>query len=580
MKIKNLLVLLFLFIIIFCSYFKGNVWAQEDEIQQEYEISETEKQQILGIIDSIKEGIDLFSDTFSTFVIYTPDVTSDPIDILGKYEIKNTSIFRNVLIGITTPVLAVFIIFKGIQLITSDESSIKIREFVYRVIGVICLFLLSNFIFAYSIKINNLFIESITDGNNFSEYLIDYFALIETSIKEGNISDYAFFEFNPVVQGVGSVTSLPFTVPLFLMFLIFIFIGLQFIIRFITLYFLSIFYPLIIPFILLESTEGVVFSYFRVWFSFLIHQPIFIIGYSLVINIVDGMLTNGANFNLLLTYIGAMIFLSSINVFIGKILSESYIKLNSNIKVAAKSLFSDRGLAFQNQGGSARSIVSRSNGVKTRNHYSNMSNNRKVLKDFYCNSRVDVALGRKKKALNGVNDKRINKGRLRGDLKVKKRSISGKLPKVNKIIFNKNHLSELKKEIHRNGIVINYHDIDLNIISIKGDIYIFKDKENSIVYNYLSLEDAEADDVNKDELKKVNTKDFRLLDLNKDLIKDFDPGIISSKKIKICKISELKKFIEDNKDRLKENNIDGIAVYVVSRLNKDRSIFRINSVNV
>ncbi len=120
----------------------------------------------------------------------------------------------------------------------------------------------------------------------------------------------------------------------------------------------------------------------------------------------------------------------------------------------------------------------------------------------------------------------------------------------------------------------------MNIISIKGDIYIFKDKENSIVYNYLSLEDAEADDVNKDELKKVNTKDFRLLDLNKDLIKDFDPGIISSKKIKICKISELKKFIEDNKDRLKENNIDGIAVYVVSRLNKDRSIFRINSVNV
>src|SRR5436309_3350733 len=88
-----------------------------------------------------------------------------------------------------------------------------------------------------------------------------------------------------------------FSIQLVLFFLIgFLFIAFQFVIRFAFLLFLSVLFPIAIPFAISEKTEGITNTYFKTWFMFLIHQPAFALGYVLAIGFLQAILkTNGAS---------------------------------------------------------------------------------------------------------------------------------------------------------------------------------------------------------------------------------------------------------------------------------------------
>src|SRR6185437_16044284 len=117
----------------------------------------------------------------------------------------------------------------------------------------------------------------------FSTFITDFLKNEQQQITNGaDPKQFGIPDSQPSILGVGqSFWQIILQVTLFLIALLFfligfLFIAFQFIIRFATLLFLSVLYPIAIPFAISEKTEGITNTYFKTWFMFLIHQPAFV----------------------------------------------------------------------------------------------------------------------------------------------------------------------------------------------------------------------------------------------------------------------------------------------------------------
>lgn len=342
------------------------VKAQENqETQEADEGSGLNVFQALAIqqtIESAKNGIELFSDTLDLFVGYTPHVEENKIELKvptsdGNEVIKtinNADFLRKPFLVISIAILAVLISVRGVQYITSDErdwGSFKGELMNY--VWTILLLLAAPLIFFISISITNAFNKELLGEQNLSSFIIEFFEDLEAEVDLDNlevdaddnktIGDWIQDIFNwgskEAVQElpeemqtqlsvIGYVQAMPYMIPIALMFLFFLFIAFQFIIRFISLYFLTVIYPLIMPFYLIKGTRGFITSYWKVWATTLVHQPAFILGYVLIANLLKSIVTGGATFNSLLIFVGFLIFLTGINVFMGRIVGDAWSALS------------------------------------------------------------------------------------------------------------------------------------------------------------------------------------------------------------------------------------------------------------
>lgn len=557
----------------------GVIYAQEDPPSDE--LTETDKQQITVLIQSIKDGINLFEDTFSTFVNSTPDVTQDPLVISEEYTISYTLVFRNVLLGITTPLIALMIVFKGIQLITTEVSGDILRSFFYRVLIVVCLFIVVPFILSYTIQISNVFIESISGNKQFSAFLIEYFDDVEKGVAEGDADSFAFFKFNPVVQGVGSVTSLPFTVPVFLMFLIFIFIGLQFIIRFISLYFLSILYPIVIPFALTSSTQNVVISYFKAWITFLLHQPAFMLGYVLTIKIVEGMLVGGVNFNVLLIYVGVMIFLAGINVMVSKIFGEALGTLSANFKVAATGLFAGKSVLYSSHR-AAGSTIKR---MKTsRQTNTNGLQKVKLSPGIQGGGKGGARIKLTKRTVSKKPTPKLVKGTKVNRKQPELKTDLHKIDQLTAIEKDSQSDSSVIEEFKKQGVSVLQGDKNLGILKATGSMYLYIEPGSKLSTLYLSIANAKTEGISRNELKEVKLENFKFIDLsNKKALEKHNNAVKALSRYKgkagkqlLLSQSSTKKqilnFFNAVKHSMKTYGVKGVAVYADTKSGSSRII--------
>src|SRR5205823_5166441 len=94
----------------------------------------------------------------------------------------------------------------------------------------------------------------------------------------------------------------------------FLYIVFQAMIRFISLLFLSVKFPLVLTFALSERTENITNTFFKTWFTFLIQQPAFVLGFAIVSSILGSILTvHGGSMGTLFLFSGALIFLGGVN---------------------------------------------------------------------------------------------------------------------------------------------------------------------------------------------------------------------------------------------------------------------------
>ena len=310
-------------------------WTNEFSVQNEPS----------SVITLLKNFIQGFDSILGGFIFYTPDPLANTITLKDGSEIVGVSKYRDIFYQIAIPILAIIIAGIAITKLGSDNTQ-ELKSFALRFFIVIALFLTVPLILSYSIQFNNLLVNKISETQEFTGFLDNYFDKSNEQILEGNDSEsFGIPSFDISLQG-GIFKSLgKFIVQIFLFALTFLFLlfgflylGFQFVIRFATLLFLGVIYPIVLPFALAERTQGIVQTYFKTWFTFLIQQPAFVLGFAIATDIFNSILeSQGPSVGMLFFYTGFLFFLGGVNMLVARIFGDAWTAASNNMVAAISS---------------------------------------------------------------------------------------------------------------------------------------------------------------------------------------------------------------------------------------------------
>lgn len=263
-------------------------------------------------------GFDWISDGI---IFHTPDIFTNPITLQDGTQLNGVSQFRNIFWDIAIPVFAIILAAVALSHINSDNMY-QLKNFGKRFVVVAVLFIISASLLEYSIEFINLLDQQIMNQgtNTIVPMMVSYVNSPDfQSVVSFNWNPLSFFNPNTLLQVLLLIIAFGF-------FLIgFLYIIFQAVARFIALLILSVLLPIAIPFALSERTQNITNTYFKMWFTFLIGQPAFILGYCLSSVILASLLrAHGGSIGTLFLFSGSLLFLGGINVFVGRIFGDGW----------------------------------------------------------------------------------------------------------------------------------------------------------------------------------------------------------------------------------------------------------------
>lgn len=278
-----------------------------------------------GVLNSFFSGFDWVS---SGLIFNTPELLGDTITLKDGTVLSGLSQFRTIFSDIAIPIFVLIVSYTALSHITHDNT-VQLKNFFKRLVFVVVLFIVTPSILSYSIQFINLLNEKIIAQNayNIATFVQAYVNTEEFRRLIGVSSPFQTLVFNgnTLIQMIVLIIAIGF-------FLIgFLYIVFQAMIRFISLLFLSVIFPLVLPFALSEKTENITNTYFKTWFTFLIQQPAFVLGFAIVSSILGSIITShGASMGTLFLFSGSLIFLGGVNIFVGRIFGDGWTMMSAN----------------------------------------------------------------------------------------------------------------------------------------------------------------------------------------------------------------------------------------------------------
>lgn len=310
-------------------------WTNEFSVQNEP----------TSVITLLKNFIKGFDSILGGFIFYTPDPLANTITLKDGSEIVGVTKYRDIFYQIAIPILAIIIAGIAVTKLGSENTQ-ELKSFAVRFFLVIALFLTVPLMLSYSIQFSNLLVNKISETQEFTGFLDSYFDKSNEQIVAGASSEsFGIPSFDISLQS-GIFKSLgKFIVQIFLFALTFLFLlfgflylGFQFVIRFATLLFLGVIYPIVLPFALAERTQGIVQTFFKTWFTFLIQQPAFVLGFAIATDIFNSILeSHGPSVGMLFFYTGFLFFLGGVNMLVARIFGDAWTAASNNMVAAISS---------------------------------------------------------------------------------------------------------------------------------------------------------------------------------------------------------------------------------------------------
>lgn len=317
----------------------------------------TAEQQAAGssVLNNFFSGFDWIS---SGLIFNTPSLLDSSIKLKDGTELSGLGQYRTIFSDIAIPIFVLIISYIALSHITNDNT-LQLKNFLKRLIFVVVLFIITPGILTYSIQFINLLNEKIIDKNayNLATFVLNYVDSDNfRNLIRFNASPLSFFNQNTILQLIVLVIAVGF-------FMIgFLYVVFQAMIRFIALLFLSVIFPLVLPFALSERTENITNTYFKTWFTFLIQQPAFVLGFAIVSTIMGSILTsNGGSIGTLFLFSASLIFLGGVNIFVGRIFGDGWSLVSSN----AQSMIGNRAITGTSSEIKRGAFTGRSVGVRS-----------------------------------------------------------------------------------------------------------------------------------------------------------------------------------------------------------------------
>lgn len=442
-----------------------------------------------SIITLLKGFIEGFDSLLGGFIFYTPDPFADSIKLKDDSTIPGVTKYRNVFHQIAIPILAIVIAVFAVTKIGSDNTY-ELKSFAIRFIVVIALFITVPTVLSYTIQFNNLLVKQISETQNFTGFLNDYFDKSQEAIANNENSEkFGIPSFDVALQG-GIFRSLgKFIVQIFLFAITFLFmlcgflyLGYQFVIRFATLLFLGVIYPIVIPFALTERTQTIVQTYFKTWFTFLIQQPAFALGFAISTDIFASILqAQGPSVGLLFFYTGFLFFLGGVNMLVAKIFGDVWTAMSGNMIAA---------------------VSSRAVGTP-------ISSSFKDFKNAAFGKSLSATLGNKTRNL------------FASSKDSKSADILDQLPDVKPIkesttytARNKKPDSEFATNLSNKGFGVTLENAKQGIVSVSGGAYKYEDNRTGLTTYYPTMTEGVQDGIPEDKLQHVNLEKAPFIDLS------------------------------------------------------------------
>jgi hypothetical protein len=440
------------------------------------------------IITLLKNFINGYDSVLGGFIFFTPNPLGDKITLADNSEIPGVTKYRNIFYQIAIPLLAIVIGAIGISKIGSDNGE-QLKSFAVRLILTVALFVTVPLILSYSIQFNNLLVNKITNNHSFTAFLTDYLDQSQVQIDAGGASEtygipnYDISLVGGVFKSLGKFIVQIFLFALTFLFLLggFLYIGFQFVIRFATLLFLGVIYPIIIPFMLSEKTEKIVFSFFKSWFTFLIQQPAFVLGFAMATDIFVNILNSrGPSVGLLFFYTGFLFFLGGINTLVGRIFGDAWGAATTN----AQALFA-------------------SNAVK--------SSFTSPLNEF-----KRGAFGGSVGSAAGVIGARFGNATGISSLSLRNKQNTGSSESGGETntTSHKTQIPQYSKELGKKGLQVSMENKKQGVVSLTGDAYSYKDPSSGLTSLYPTRSDALQDGVPEVDLQKTRLDNTQFIDLS------------------------------------------------------------------
>lgn len=518
--------------------------------------TKNESSSVITLLKNFVQGFDSF---LGGFIFYTPDPLANKILLKDNTEIPGVTKYRDIFNQIAIPVLAIIIAGMAISKLGNDNTY-ELKSFAIRFLMVLVLFLIVPPVLSYSIHFNNLLVNKISTTQEFTGFLVNYFDKSQTEIDNDKPSEnFGIPSFdlsleNGVLESFGKFIVQLFLFALTFIFLLcgFLYIGFQFVIRFATLLFLGVIYPIVLPFALVERTQPIVQTFLKTWFTFLIQQPAFVLGFAIASDIFNSILTaNGPSVGMLFFYTGFLFFLGGVNMLVARIFGDVWVAASSNIAagIASKAIsspisgsFSDFKRSFI--GGSFSSLA----GQKARGFLS------KAKKEDDPNG------GNAAPLTSNSNDPYV-------DYRTKNSSYkNGFNPSV--------AASPFSMKLAGKGFEIEPINQKQGVVAVSGQAFKYDDKKNGLTSYYPTQAEAMQDGISPKNLEQVHLKDAQFIDLSTFNKMNPNPhnfnAMQEAKKLKkpinyayVDKAStpqKVKNFLEMSKKRNEAYGIEGVIV--------------------
>lgn len=305
---------------------------------------------ILGYLITFTQGLEKI--VSGGIVFQTPDLFADKITIPNTGTIDGFVTIRNVFLAISIFLTTALIMIKGITLFF-DNNTFVMRSLLNKFIIVGILFSCTPAVLSLGIQLFNLLCQQIlhlgsitTTDSALSQLSTKIFSDISDFIQKGGDSmhfgipmmDFSFLTLPADLMKM--VVTTGFELTIFLITIVFFLIGycfilFQFGIRFFKLLVMSVLYPFIIPLALFDATTGIVYSYYLVWLSFMVHQVAFVLGFVLVSQVFNSLLQHvGISSGLLVLYISALFALGGIGDFVARFFGDPWAVFSTRMQAA------------------------------------------------------------------------------------------------------------------------------------------------------------------------------------------------------------------------------------------------------
>ena len=260
-------------------------------------------------------------------IFNTPDVTSDNIKLQDGTTLSSISSFKNIFYDIAIPIFAIILAGSALLHIGNDET-VQLYSFLKRLGIVAILFILSPYILSYSIEFINLL-----DQQIMQQQALTLVTFLTSYVQSGDFNNLLKFSASPLLFFSPTVLLQMLIVLISMGFLLmgFLYLVFQAVIRFVALLLMSVLLPIVIPFALSPKTESITNNFFRIWFTFLIQQPAFVLGFAIITTIFGNLLkAHSTSIGTLFLYAGSLIFLGGVNVFIARIFGDGWDLIRTN----------------------------------------------------------------------------------------------------------------------------------------------------------------------------------------------------------------------------------------------------------